>query len=466
MILRRLAAAATLALVGSAAGGLGVAADVPPGPGPRLVSGAVVTPVLSARRVPELVARPAWRADLAARVGALAAELPPDSCVSVADEDAVVATHRPDVPLIPASNQKLLVAFAAHRHLDPGERLRTTFRTTAPVVDGVVRGDLWLVGAGDPLIASDDYLARFRRQPQLHTPVDALADALVAAGVRGVAGRLMADDSLFDDVRYIPSWPARYVNEGDAGPIGALAVNDGFVRGPDDVWRPAPDPAAAAAGTVVTLLSERGVPVEGGVGTGVVPAEAAEVAGVDSAPVGDLVAQMLRESDNNTAEALLKLLGARVAGEGSTGAGAAVIAATLAEAGVSTEGLVIVDGSGLDRGNRITCRLLLAVLTGLGPSSTVAAALPVAGVSGTLASRLVGTPAEGRVAAKTGSLRNVVALSGFVATAGDGTLTFASVFNGVPSFAAGAALQDRLVLELVAYPAVVPVDTVSPVPPP
>ncbi|MEP6661703.1 MAG: D-alanyl-D-alanine carboxypeptidase [Acidimicrobiales bacterium] len=132
----------------------------------------------------------------------------------------------------------------------------------------------------------------------------------------------------------------------------------------------------------------------------------------------DLVGEMLRNSDKDAAERLLSALG-----------GLSSLRAWLAGTGLDTAGVVINDGTGFDLGNRLSCRFLVALLDRAGPASTLAGALPVAGETGTLADRLKGTPAVGRVKAKTGTLQGVGALAGY-ATARDGSaLTFAIIVN-------------------------------------
>jgi D-alanyl-D-alanine carboxypeptidase/D-alanyl-D-alanine-endopeptidase (penicillin-binding protein 4) len=164
-----------------------------------------------------------------------------------------------------------------------------------------------------------------------------------------------------------------------------------------------------------------------------------------------MVASMLRESDNLAAELLVREIGRRQAGEGSTAAGAGAVAGELAALGLPVGGLHLGDGSGLEVTNTVSCGLLASALRLQDPAvGDVARWLAVAGRSGTLVQRLVDTPLEGRLAAKTGSLKGVTGLTGFVD--GRRRLSFALLANGAFSEADGRLLQDRLVTVLADYP--------------
>jgi D-alanyl-D-alanine carboxypeptidase/D-alanyl-D-alanine-endopeptidase (penicillin-binding protein 4) len=177
----------------------------------------------------------------------------------------------------------------------------------------------------------------------------------------------------------------------------------------------------------------------------------------------DLVGEMLRESDNMTAELLVKELGRRFAGAGTTVAGVGVVRAALAAAGLPVARLQTVDGSGLDRSDRASCSLLLAGLDHTGRTGPVASGFPVAARDGTLARRFLGTPAAGRLQAKTGALDGVVGLTGYVERAGgQDPLVFSLLANDLPRDAVGRALQDRLGTVLARYPDAPPPDTLGP----
>ncbi len=474
-MLRRVLLPLLLALVAAGAAWMAVrsdeaAAEVPartvePGPG-------VVTPVLSARRVPEFLQTPAADQLLATSLDLRIAEVPADACLVVTEDGRTILERNAATPLTPASLQKIVTAEAALTLLGPDHRYRTTVVTAGEPVDGVVEGDVWFVGGGDPALETADYAARYD-PPRPSTSLEALADAVVAAGIREIRGDVVGDESRYDAVRYVPSWPARFASpQNQTGPLSALSVNDGFTSFPADpaatsAARPAADPPVHAAGILVGLLEERGVVVTGGAASGVAPVEATrELGAIESAPLLDILDAMLVYSDNTTAELVLKELAPATAGQRSTVAGAASAAAVLTEAGYPTAGVVVVDGSGLDAGNRLTCDLLADVLDREGPDSRLAEGFPVAGEPGTLETRFEGTPADGRIRAKTGSLLFVTSLAGF-ADAQDGRiLTFAYIANRDPLPEDAVVFTVPLGTDLVAYPPGPAIDLLDPEPVP
>lgn len=362
---------------------------------------------------------------------------PPQTCLRVDISRATVFRHQAELPLIPASTQKIFVGQVALDRLGHEHRFHTSLVGPTPV-DGVVHGDLTLVGGGDPLLSTAAYAFTRRTADQPLTFLDGLADALVSAGVRSVTGKLLADDSRFDALRTVPSWPERYVSQGQVGPLGALMVDDGFrlelpVPGGsgETIRRRVDDPAVHAAEQLNSLLVTRGVSVAGGVGRGTAGVGVGELAGIDSAPLGEVVRQMLEESDNTTAEILTKEIGTRAGTGGSTESGTRAIMTRLGELTQASPGTSMADGSGLDRGNRSTCDDLVNSLSGTGgPDGAIGSRLPVAGRSGTLRDRFLGTAAQGRLRAKTGTLNAVTALAGFVTLPDGRTATFAYIANG------------------------------------
>jgi len=436
--------------------GLLVAVPVPPLAAATPPTAVPATPVLSLRRLPGVVSSVIADRRLVSALGPVMADTggpATSACLSVRDPAGrTVFAQNPAAALIPASTMKLETAAAALGRLGAGSHFTTEVRAATAPTGGAVSGDLWLVGGGDPLLATADFaaIAGYRNQPRLATSMEALADRVVAAGVRKIGGRVVGDESRYDTQRYVPSWSPTYASLGEIGPQSALTVNDGFVA-----WRPqavpAPAPATNAASVLTTLLRARGVTVGGDAGEGRAPASAV-VASIDSPPLGDVVGVMLSESDNLAAELLVKELGSRFGGAGTTTAGLTVVADTLSPLGLVPGGLASVDGSGLDRSDRLTCDTLQATLAKDGEGGELGKSLPLAGRNGTLAKRFAGTPAAGKVRAKTGSLKGVSALSGWTATVDGRSLQFALIANDLPNDASGASLEDRVVSALATWP--------------
>ena len=173
---------------------------------------------------------------------------------------------------------------------------------------------------------------------------------------------------------------------------------------------------------------------------------------------------MLRDSDNTTAELLLKEIGLARAANGSTAAGAAAMTSFLNEKALADPGLSIIDGSGLDAGNKVSCALLARILAVSGEISPVGSSLPVAAQNGTLADRFLGSPAAGRVRAKTGTLAEASSLSGWVDTVPGGNLVFAIITNtrNADDF---KLLEEQFAAALLGYPDGPTPASVSPKPP-
>lgn len=454
---------AAVAMVIAVSGDRGARA-ASPGDGLARTTSTPATPVLSPRRVPALIAQPLGERRLTTSLDGTWSRHASSSCLVVSEGSHVLYARRPDEAVVPASSLKLLTASVALRRLGPDTRLVTTVRSATGPDKGVVRGDLWLVGGGDPVLGTQGWADQRTHQPPLASSLESLADRVVAAGVREVRGRVLGDESRYDGIRSIASWPGRYLDDHEIGPLSALTVNDGFAA-----WEPEPvpfdDPAGGAASVFAELLRARGVVVEGEVGAGRAPTGSIEIARLASPTVGELVTDLIRESDNGTAELLVKELGLSVSGEGSTDAGLQVIAASLREMGVAPEGIHLVDGSGLDPTNRITCTALQGLASDIDAGGPIDRGLAVAGFSGTLTKRFLDSPARGKLRAKTGSLNHVAALVGRVEGGGGTVLTFTQVVNDLDNLAAGRRLQDELGTVLARYPDVPALDALAPLAP-
>lgn len=429
----------------------------------------LTTPMWSARRVPQAVVDTVGAQRLQGRLDTELDGVESCAVVTTGDGDTVLAARNPDVPMIPASSQKLFTAIGALEVLGPDYRFETKVVAPTPPSDGRV-DELWLVGGGDPVLATPEFAAELATEPfyeqtdVVTTSLVELADAVVAAGVREVPGGVHGDDSRYETVRYLPTWRDTYRTGGTIGPLGALTVNDGYsVLNPTPV--PVDDPASFAASELARLLAERGVQVGAGADRAAAPAEAAAVvASVESRPLRDIVGGLLRSSDNLTAELLTREIGLQAASEGTTAAGTAAIIATLEQLGVATQGLALVDGSGLDRGDQATCGQLVAALDlGEEPErDALWGGLAVAGEAGTLRPSFQGTPLQGRLRGKTGALEGVTALAGLVDVGRP--LRFAFLAGGAFSEAEGFALRQQVATIVAEFPDTPPADQLVPAP--
>ena len=404
---------------------------------------------LSFRRVPEVLSRDLNVERFRGEVAAFLDEVGDRSCASVAVDGTVVGARNADLAVIPASTQKLVVAAVALDVLGADHVFRTSVLASAAPVDGTVAGDLVLLGGGDPVLTSSWYpTSGIERRPvQDGTSLDELADRVRDAGVTRIEGSVLGDGSRHDDERYAPGWGTGVAGL-EAGPYGGLMANDSRVLG-EDVK--ADDPAAGAAREFARLLGERGIEVVGGASAGSATslgASPVELAAIDSAPLDDVVAEMLTTSDNNTAEVLVKEIGAAEAAAG--GADGAPVGATrqagldvmlerLGRWGVDTAPVVLADGSGLSPDDRLTCDALLTVLERDDVDGPIGSGLAVAGETGTLADVFASSDVAGRLRGKTGTLNNppfnqdppaVKALAGYLPVDGGGAVEYALVLNG------------------------------------
>ncbi len=434
-------------------------------------------PVLSARRTPHALRMAVAREKLGAVVEATLAVPALASakntiCAAIEADGALVVNNNPTVGLLPASTMKTLTAVSAIATLDPTMKFRTEVRSTAKVVNGRIAGDVWLVGGGDPLLETIEYTNSQPHDPESATSFDKLVDAIVASGVKFIDGAIVGDDRRFDDVRVRPTWKKNYVGDGEVGPIGGLMVDDNFtIFDAKKRRKAAQNVAADAAQTLRTRLEAKGVVIsKDSIGALKDQSPADKVApnllaSVESLPLADIIREMLSWSDNTTAEMLVKEIGRAKTGKGTWEDGLATIKTTLDSLGVDTKPLVMIDGSGLDRANQVTCGLLLDVVRSQPIDGPFHNALAVMGKYGTLRKRLKGSPAEGKVFAKTGSLNGVSSLAGEAQSAEARPILFALVFNGLASTGDGVIAGNSIAEALTAFPDAPPLASFEPTPP-
>lgn len=423
--------------------------------------------------------------------------------VVVAETGEVLYERSAERRFIPASNVKLLTAAVALDELGPDHRWTTRLYAGGPIREGALRGDLWIVGDGDPRLTRDE--------------VDRWPGLLRQAGIRRIAGDVVGDDRAFTDPPWPEGWTWGDLHTGWGTGSTALQLHPGRVRahlhpgaslgdparlrlrdagpGPDlDLqvrtgapgsevrlrflpphgphrlrlrgWIPAGEdsvalnlspghPTLQLLRYLESRLEEAGVAVEGELRRAG-PEESRPAGGwtasLRSEPLEEVLSQLLQQSDNQIAESLLRSLGRAEGTAGSPEEGIGVIMDRLAEWGVEPGAARLTDGSGLSRYDRASPAALVRVLRAVWREpgfGAFARALPAAARDGTLRARLLGTPAAGNLTGKTGSLSGVRALSGYVEDGAGQTLVFSLLLNGydAPGDVA-VALEDLMVEQL------------------
>jgi D-alanyl-D-alanine carboxypeptidase/D-alanyl-D-alanine-endopeptidase (penicillin-binding protein 4) len=416
--------------------------------------------------------------------------------------------------MMPASNMKIVTLAAAADRLGWDYTYETQLFVAGPIETGALRGDLVVVGSGDPSLMSADADAVF----------GGWAETLKRAGVRAIAGRVIGDDDRFEDdgLGFGWSWddlPDDYAagvsalqfNEnavrvsiapgpaaGDSAAIGISPTGSGLVvvsavttavagtptairtrrlpgsmrlelRGPIAIGAPpaaldvsVENPTLFFATALRDALISRGIDVRGPAVdvddmTDAPPRATSPIATHRSPPLSTLAVRLMKESQNLYAETLLKTLSARAGAAIATAErGRAEAAAALQTWGVTASDLIQRDGSGLSRYDYVTADALMTILVHIARDERLRgpfeASLPIAGRDGTLSNRMKETPAEGNARAKTGSMSNVRGMSGYVTSAGGEPLVFSILANNFEGSAAViTAAEDAIVVRLAGF---------------
>ena len=413
--------------------------------------------------------------------------------VRYVDGGAVLYSRDPLKYFIPASNVKVFTTAAVLDRLGPNFRFETRLGYEGQLQEnGVLNGDLVLIGGGDPGLANN------LDSGPIFQHLDNLAREVERAGIRLIQGDVVGDDSFFSyaphgrgwnkkDLEYhyaprvsalsfydnllnlvarpgrrtgqpirLASYPSnslfQLVNMGTTvadGPQAtgylyrSLGNHKAVIGGQIPVNSPGwtrritmEDPALYTATILRDRIRKRGIRVGGSVRSRhTAPTDGVETQEIyvhESPPLIEVIFRVNRESHNLYAEILLRTLGAVVKGRGSDSGGLEVVYELLREAGVPLRLTDLQDGSGLSEQNLITPRaqsMLLKHVTGKSFFPFFLGSLPVAGRNGTLRGRMGGTPAANRVFAKTGTLSNAITLGGYVQSRSSELLAFSILVN-------------------------------------
>ena len=339
-----------------------------------------------------------------------------------------------------ASNMKLFTTATALSRFGPEATIATKLLADGEIdEDGVVHGNLYLQGGGDPALGTPAFYNRFLGG--LGTDLYGLQRQVKAAGVTAVTGRLYADDDVFDRLRGVAD--SGYATSPYIGPLSGLSLNSGYSTA--DAGSFASDPARIAASKLVAALRTSGVRIRGGTALADANEDRAKtIAVVRSPSIDALVNNTDVYSNNFFAEMLLKLVGAEFGSGGTTAAGAAVVEEFARGKGTAVQA---VDGSGLTRGNRASpqqvVRLLQAMRTAPVGEDFIDD-LALTGREGTVAERMHGSAAEGRCRVKTGTLTGVSNLSGYCFNASGREVIFSVLMGSVGSLDSAHYEQDRI----------------------
>ncbi|MEU4247861.1 D-alanyl-D-alanine carboxypeptidase/D-alanyl-D-alanine-endopeptidase [Amycolatopsis sp. NPDC026612] len=341
----------------------------------------------------------------------------------------VLWDHSSSTPVTPASTTKVLTSAAALLSLDHDLRLSTK------IVQGTDPGTVILVGGGDTTLTS---LPLGTDSPLY--PGGAHVDDLVAQVKKAVPGvkKVQVDLTLFKGPTTAPGWEAGDAPSTYATQMSPVMADGGRINAKDNNSQRTANAGSALASTIASKLGASA----GGQATA--PKDAKVVGEVKSAPLTELVSDLMVLSDDVLAEAIARQVALANGEEASYAGGAKATIKVLKDHGFDVSGVTLSDGSGISSQNRIPARLLTQLLAaaaapeGKNPGTAklrpVLAGLPVAGGSGTLADKRFDTPASqagrGWVRAKTGTLTGVNTLAGLVLDQDGRVLVFAFMSNG------------------------------------
>ena len=361
---------------------------------------------------------------------------------------------------MPASNMKIVTSAVALTLLGADYSYTTTFASDGEVRDSLLDGNLIVIGRGDPTISDN--------MRGLATLVmDTLADSVRAHGIRQVTGSLARVGDAFPDSIHGYGWEWDDLREYYGAGVDELIFNEGMaptsLRPPPDTVRdslysgPAKDPGTGYLNAFNDALVRKQINVESGVMDSILPTPIRmdTLFVYVSPPLRNIIPALMKPSQNQVAEILLKTIGLERGGMGTADSATSIVAQQLLAWGVQPDGFALYDGSGLSRHDLVSPETLVRVLDRMQRDTAFAVfynAMPIAGVDGTLDNRMKGTPAEGNVHAKTGSIGSARSLSGYVTTADGERLIFSILANNwtTPSSAV-TGVADQIAAALAGY---------------
>ena len=304
----------------------------------------------------------------------------------------VIASHNPAEPLVPASIMKSVTTAALLSHLDEDYRYETKIYTEGPVREGVLEGNLLVVGSGDPSLNSK-YVNNNSDICQ------EIANALRSAGISQIKGKIVVDEEIWSGPSVPQSWMSGDLPHAYGTGSHGLNFEDNASGS-----RSVANPAAVFSTRLKSVLTRYGISVTN---ESLRQGDSKLLFTHTSVPLDEIMRSCMMRSDNQYAEALLRTYGVVVNGKGNTEKSARHEMEYWRKQKAPMSGVNIIDGSGLSRQNRVTANASKA------SNPYYASFFPLAGQEGTLKSFLAGTPLDGYVAMKTGSMRGIQCYAGY-----------------------------------------------------
>ncbi|MGZ4183485.1 MAG: D-alanyl-D-alanine carboxypeptidase/D-alanyl-D-alanine endopeptidase [Solirubrobacteraceae bacterium] len=354
-------------------------------------------------------------------------------------------SYSPDVARLPASVEKLYTTSTALLDFGSNTTLTTSVYGSGTLDSGHWTGTLYIKGGGDPTFgsASFDHFAYGGGA----TMQRLVASLIRSQGITSIQGRVVGDESYFDSLRGTPASGFRFSTDVE-GSLSALAYNRGLINQGRSY---ALHPALFAAQQFVSALRAAGVRVARNIpiSSGRTPAGTGLLTAVNSPRMATLIKLTNTPSDNFFAETLLKDIGAKFGGAGTTAAGAAAVRGLVASRfGIHPQ---LNDGSGLSRSDFTTPRQVVTLLSSMASNIDFVSSLAVAGKTGTLQHEMHGTIAQGRCQGKTGTLNDVANLVGYCSARDGHQLAFAFLMNSVFNTDVTHKLEANMAVTLAKY---------------
>jgi D-alanyl-D-alanine carboxypeptidase/D-alanyl-D-alanine-endopeptidase (penicillin-binding protein 4) len=421
----------------------------------------------------------------------------------------IVFQYNADALLIPASNMKILTGLAGLLYLSPDFKFKTKFLIEKS--DNGRIPNMYVIGSGDPTIVDRETLTIWKELSICYGSENVI-DSSLFNGIKGALSDIIIDDYLFDDESYNRTWDLSDITQPYAAQVSAFTMNRnttllkirsddatvsieeipnvGYLRifnelkisdkedikverkiNTNDIYLRGTilpntlkyynitvhDPTLYGGHILKYIIYKSGILVHGKIRRDHSPKQISDmiVKSIESQALSVIIRDMMKFSINLYADNIAKLVSAKLFNDGSWGSWERVVHRMLKELKIPFNNIIIADASGLSRKNRLSPKLIVEVLRKIHTElpenvrDSFINSLPISGIDGTLKKRMKNTLAEGRVKAKTGTLRDVSSLSGYVKTLNNETLIFSFIANNITSPEKVKILEDQIANVLV-----------------